>query len=190
MVRPGVRPAVLAALASFGVMVSVMNLSGDVVVGLHHHAPGDVVRIIGVHVLGMYALVLAIGTVIDRIGRPLALACGLPVLAALMLGLLWIEGVAATAVLLFGLGVGWNLSFVAATAEMVAAAAPSAARPPAGFRRPGLGSARRRLVVLGGHVLDSIGVAALGLGATAIVAALVLWLAPRTVTRAAVASRR
>src|SRR5213596_3684415 len=33
--RPGVRPALLAALASFGVMVSVMNLSGYVVV--EHH---------------------------------------------------------------------------------------------------------------------------------------------------------
>ena len=30
--RPGVKPAMLAALASFGVMVSVMNLSGYVVV--------------------------------------------------------------------------------------------------------------------------------------------------------------
>ena len=36
--RPGVRPAMLAALASFGVMVSVMNLSGYVVVEHHHHA--------------------------------------------------------------------------------------------------------------------------------------------------------
>ena len=37
LVRPGVRPAMLAALASFGVMVSVMNLSGYVVVEHHHH---------------------------------------------------------------------------------------------------------------------------------------------------------
>ena len=190
MVRPGVRPAVLAALASFGVMVSVMNLSGDVVVGLHHHAPGDAVRIIGVHVLGMYALVLAIGTVIDRIGRPLALACGLPVLAASTLGAAVDRGrrgdcgaaVRARRRLepVLRRGDGRN--------GRCGRAQP--ARPPAGFRRAGLGSARRRLVVLGGHVLDSIGVAALGLGATVIVAAPVLWPAPRTVTRAAVASLR
>src|SRR5215213_7195341 len=42
LVRPGVRPAMLAALASFGVMVSVMNLSGYVVVEHHHHTQGDV----------------------------------------------------------------------------------------------------------------------------------------------------
>ena len=67
--RPGVRPAMLAALASFGVMVSVMNLSGYVVVEHHHHAQSDVFPIIGAHVLGMYALVLVVGTLIDRIGR-------------------------------------------------------------------------------------------------------------------------
>src|SRR6266511_3844952 len=36
--RPGVLPAMLAALASVGVMVSVMNLSGYVVVEHHHHS--------------------------------------------------------------------------------------------------------------------------------------------------------
>ena len=36
--RPGVVPAMIAALASFGVMVSVMNLSGYVVLEHHHHA--------------------------------------------------------------------------------------------------------------------------------------------------------
>ena len=57
------------ALASFGVMVSVMNLSGYVVVEHHHHEQGDVFPIIGAHVLGMYALVLVVGSLIDRIGR-------------------------------------------------------------------------------------------------------------------------
>ena len=125
LVRPGVRPDMLAALASFGVMVSVMNLSGYVVVEHHHHEQGDVFPIIGAHVLGMYALVLVVGTVIDRIGRPVALFGGLLVMAASTLGLLWIESVVATALLLFGLGVGWNLSFVAATAQLVDATAPN-----------------------------------------------------------------
>ena len=35
--RPGVVPAMLASLASFGVMVSVMNLTGYMVVEIHHH---------------------------------------------------------------------------------------------------------------------------------------------------------
>ena len=89
--RPGVRPAMLAALASFGVMVSVMNLSGYVVVEHHHHHQSDVFPIIGAHVLGMYALVLVVGALIDRIGRPIALALGLLVMAASTIGLLWFD---------------------------------------------------------------------------------------------------
>src|SRR4051794_11284363 len=117
--RPGVRPAMLAALASFGVMVSVMNLSGYVVVEHHHHEQSDIFPVIGAHVLGMYALVLFVGALIDRIGRGPALGGGLLVMAASTFGLLFFDGVFATAELLFGLGVGWNLSFVAATSQIV-----------------------------------------------------------------------
>ena len=190
LVRPGVRPALLAGLASFGVMVSVMNLSGYVVVEHYHHEQADVFPIIGAHVLGMYALVLVVGTVIDRIGRPVALAGGLLVMAASTLGLLWIESVAATALLLFGLGVGWNLSFVAATAQLVDATAPSERGRILGFNDLVSALLGAALALLGGYALDSIGVAALALGATAIVAAPVLWLAPRTLARAAPASSR
>jgi MFS family permease len=179
IVRPGVRPAMLAALASFGVMVSVMNLSGYVVVEHHHHQQGDVFPIIGAHVLGMYALVLVVGGVIDRIGRGPALTGGLLLMAISTIGLLWLESVAGTALLLFGLGVGWNLSFVAATAQMVDATAPAERGRILGFNDFMSALLGAGLALLGGYALDSIGVAALALGATAIVAAPVLWLAPR-----------
>ena len=123
--RPGVMPALLAALASFGVMVSVMNLTGYVVVEEHDHAQSDVFPIIGAHVLGMYALVLVVGTLIDRIGRTQSLAGGLVIMAASCAGLVWSESVLATGVLLFGLGLGWNLSFVAATAQLVDLTSPA-----------------------------------------------------------------
>jgi MFS family permease len=179
LVRPGVRPAMLAALASFGVMVSVMNLSGYVVVEHHHHAQSDVFPIIGAHVMGMYALVLVVGTLIDRIGRGPALGAGLLVMAVSCAGLLWIDSVPATAVLLFGLGVGWNLSFVAATAQLVDASSPSERGRILGFNDLLSALLGAGLALLGGYALDSIGVAALALGATAIVAAPVLWLMPR-----------
>jgi MFS family permease len=169
----------LAALASFGVMVSVMNLSGYVVVEHHHHAQSDVFPIIGAHVLGMYALVLVVGALIDRIGRPVALATGLLVMAASTSGLLWFHSVPATAVLLFGLGVGWNLSFVAATAQLVDLTAVSERGRLIGFNDLLSALLGASLALLGGYALDSIGVAALALGATAIVAAPVLWIAPR-----------
>jgi MFS family permease len=185
LVRPGVRPAMLAALASFGVMVSVMNLSGYVVVEHHHHQQGDVFPIIGAHVLGMYALVLVVGTVIDRIGRGPALTGGLLAMAVSTIGLLWIDSVAGTALLLFGLGVGWNLSFVAATAQLVDATAPSERGRILGFNDFMSALLGAGLALLGGYALDSIGVAALAIGATVIVAAPVLWLAPRWATLAA-----
>ena len=67
--RPGMIQAMLTAFASFGVMVSVMNLTGYAVVEKHHHTQQDVFPIIGAHVLGMYALVLFVGFA-DRPRRP------------------------------------------------------------------------------------------------------------------------
>jgi MFS family permease len=178
LLRPGVRPAMLAALASFGVMVSVMNLSGYVVVEHHHHEQGDVFPVIGAHVFGMYALVIVVGTMIDRIGRAPALAGGLLVMAVSTIGLLWAESVVATAILLFGLGVGWNLSFVAATAQLADCTSPAERGKVLGFNDLLSALLGAGLALLGGYALDSIGVAALALGATAIVAAPVLWLLP------------
>jgi MFS family permease len=189
IVRPGVRPAMLAALASFGVMVSVMNLSGYVVVEHYHHTQGDVFPIIGAHVMGMYALVLVVGTLIDKIGRGPALGSGLFVMAVSTIGLLWIESVAATALLLFGLGVGWNISFVAATAQLVDATAPSERGKMLGFNDLLSALLGAALALLGGYALDSIGVAALAIGATAIVAAPILWLAPMRHAAAGAGSR-
>ncbi len=185
--RPGVKPAMLAALASFGVMVSVMNLSGYVVVEHHHHHQSDVFPIIGAHVLGMYALVIVVGTLIDKIGRPIALAVGLLVMAASTIGLLWFASVFATAVLLFGLGVGWNVSFVAATTQMVDLTEVSERGRLIGFSDLLSALLGAGLALLGGYALDSIGVAALAIGATVIVAAPVLWLRPRRQARLGVA---
>ena len=74
--RPGAIPALLAGQASFSVMVGVMTLTGAVVVDHQHHAGHFVFPIIGAHVLGMYALVLVVGRVVDRIGRTRATASG------------------------------------------------------------------------------------------------------------------
>src|SRR5204862_2891341 len=167
--RPGVRPAILAALASFGVMVSVMNLSGYVVVEHHHHAQHAVFPIIGAHVFGMYALVLVIGALIDRVGRTPALEAGLVVMALSTIGLLWVASVFGTAVLLLGLGVGWNISFVAATAQMADRTSAAERGRLLGFNDQLAAFLAAGLALLGGYALDAIGVAALAIGATIIV---------------------
>ena len=164
--RPGVAPAMIAALASFAVMVSVMNLTGYVVVDHHHHTQDAVFPIVGAHVLGMYALVLVVGTLIDRIGRRIALTGGLLIVAASCSGLLFFDGVVTTALLLFGLGLGWNLSFVAATAELADKSAPAERGKLLGFNDLLAGLLGAGLALAGGVALDVLGVAALAIGAT------------------------
>jgi MFS family permease len=175
--RPGVIPAMLAAFASFGVMVSVMNLSGYVVVEHHHHPQSSVFPIIGAHVFGMYALVLVIGALIDRVGRTPALEAGLVVMALSTIGLMWVASVFGTAVLLLGLGIGWNLSFVAATAQMADRTSPAERGRLLGFNDQLAGFLAAGLALLGGYALDAIGVAALAIGATAIVVAPIVLIA-------------
>jgi len=181
--RPGVMPAMIAALASFGVMVSVMNLSGYVVVEHHHHSQDSVFPIIGAHVFGMYALVLVIGALIDRVGRTPALEVGLVVMALSTIGLLWTASVFATAALLLGLGIGWNISFVAATAQLADRTSPAERGKLLGFNDLLAAFLGASLALLGGYALDAIGVAALAIGATVIVASPILLIAwPRAAT--------
>ena len=174
--RPGVVPAMIASLASFGVMVSVMNLAGYVVVEVHHHSQDSVFPIIGAHVLGMYALVLVVGALIDRIGRTPALSIGLVVMGASTLGLQWVGSVPMTAVLLFGLGIGWNISFVAATAQMADCTAPEERGKLLGFNDLIAALLGASLALIGGYGLESAGVGALAVGATVIVVSPVAWI--------------
>ncbi len=174
--RPGAFPALLAGQASFAVMVGVMTLTGAVVVGHQHHAGHTVFPIIGAHVFGMYALVLVVGSVVDRIGRTPALAGGLLVMGASVISLLWVHSVIATAIVLFGLGIGWNLSFVSATAQLADCAAPSERGKLLGFNDLLAGLTGAALALLGGFALTAIGVAALAIGGAALVLAPALWI--------------
>jgi MFS family permease len=177
--RPGVIPALLAAQASFGVMVGLMTLTGAVVVDHHGHSPDAVFPIIGAHVIGMYALVIVIGDVIDRIGRRPALSGGLLLMALSAVSLLWVQGVVVTAIVLFALGVGWNLSFVAATAELADSSAANERGKLLGFNDLLSGATGASLALLGGLALTALGVAALAVGGTVLVVGPALWLLAR-----------
>jgi MFS family permease len=178
-VRPGVFPAMLAAFASFGVMVSVMNLTGYVVVEEHHHAQHNVFPIIGAHVFGMYALVLVVGAMIDRVGRTTALATGLLVMGASTISMSWFASVPATAVLLFGLGIGWNISYVAAAAELADLTRASERGRLFGFNDFAAAMFAASLALVGGLTLDKLGVVALAVGATILVVAPAPWILGR-----------
>jgi MFS family permease len=180
--RPGVIPAMLASFASFGVMVSVMNLTGYIVVEIHDHARNNVFPIIGAHVFGMYALVLVIGALVDRVGRTPALACGLLVMGVSTLGLGWIESVPATALLLFGLGIGWNISYVAAAAQLADLTLPQERGRLFGFNDLLASLFGASLALVGGLTLEVYGVLALAVGATILVTAPAPWILRRPST--------
>jgi MFS family permease len=167
--RPGIVPALVAAVASFSVMVSVMTLSGYVVVG-HGHSTGDTFWVISVHIVGMYGLVLVVGDLIDRIGRRPALVGGLAVMGLSTIFMAWIESVAAMSLSLFGLGLGWSLSYVAATSELVDHAALAERGRLVGFSDLLSGFTGAALAIVGGIAYNGIGVEAVAVGATLAVA--------------------
>jgi MFS family permease len=91
------------------------------------------------------------------------------VMALSTIGMLWVTSVFATAVLLLGLGLGWNISFVAATARLADSTSPVERGRLLGFNDLLGALFGAGLALLGGYALDAIGVAALAIGATAIV---------------------
>ena len=188
--RPGVLSALIAAVASFAVMVSVMNLTGYVVVEHHGHTQDDVFPIIGAHVLGMYALVLFVGSMIDRIGRSRSLYGGLMLMGLSCVGLAWFESALGTGVLLFGVGLGWSISFVAATTQLADCAAPSERGRLLGFSDQVSALTGAALALIGGLALDALGVGALAAGATVLVLLPLLRLLRRQPPAATIAARR
>jgi MFS family permease len=163
--RPGVPSAVIAAVASFAVMASVMNLTGYIVVG-HHHEQADVFTVISLHIVGMYALVLVIGALVDRVGRRPTLLWGLAVMAVSTVMLGFVQSIAWTSLSLFLLGLGWNLSYIAATAELVTYATPVERGKLVGFSDLTAGLLAAALALLGGAAYTQWGVAAVAVGAT------------------------
>jgi MFS family permease len=164
--RPGVIPALVAGVFSFAVMSSVMNLAGYVVVEHRHHAQHLVFPIIGVHVLGMYLLMPVVGWIVDRVGRGPTLATGLVLIAASTAGLAYLESIIPIALLLFGLGLGWNISFVAATTRLADLAGPAERGKLLGFNDLIAALTSAVFVLFGGYVLEGFGVAALAFGAS------------------------
>jgi MFS family permease len=173
--RPGVPSAVLAVIASFAVMASVMNLAGYVAVGRGHHE-GDVFTMISIHILGMYGLVLIVGDVLDRFGRRRGLYTGLALMTVSNASLTWLGGVGGMSLALFGLGLGWNLSYVAATTELVSVTSPQERGRIVGFADLCASFTAAGLALLGGVVYTAAGVTALALAAAALAAVPALWI--------------
>jgi MFS family permease len=178
LARPGVPAAVVAVVASFAVMASVMNLAGYVAFGRGHHQD-DVFTMISVHILGMYGLVLVVGGLIDRFGRRRALVGGLALMTVSNAALVWLGGVGGMSLALLGLGLGWCFSYIAATTELVQLSSAVERGRLVGFSDLCASLTAAALALLGGLVYTGGGVVALALSAAALAAVPALWLLSR-----------
>jgi MFS family permease len=174
--RPGVVPALLAAQASWSVMVAVMTLTGPIMMDHSHHDGHAVFPVIAAHFVGMYALVIVVGDLVDRIGRTRSLSGGLLLMGISVSCLPWARDVHAMEAALFGLGLGWNFSFVAATAELLERAEPSERAGLLGFNDLVSGATGAGVTLLGGVALTTGGVGALAAGAVVLVTIPALWI--------------
>ena len=173
--RPGVVTALVAAVASFAGMVSVMNLTGYLVID-HGHHQADVFTVISLHIVGMYALVLVIGQLVDKLGRRPGQVAGLLLMALSTLGLAWFTSVLWMSVSLFGLGLGWNVSYVAAVTELADRALPAERGKLIGLTDQLSSFTGAALVLLGGIVYSEVGVEALAFAAAAFVGLPAAWI--------------
>ena len=179
--RAKVPTAVLAAVTSFAVMASVMNLAGYVVVG-HDHEQADVFTVISLHIVGMFGLVLFVGQLVDRVGRQRALIGGLALIAVSTAMLSWVVQIPGMSLSLFLLGLGWSISYVAASAELVTLARPVERGRLVGFTDLVAGLTAAALALLGGVAYSEIGVVALSVATTVavLVPAIVIALSRRS----------
>ena len=170
--------ALVAAISSFACMVSVMNLTGYLVID-HGHHQSDVFTVISLHIVGMYALVLVIGQVVDAVGRRPGQVAGLLLMGVSTLALAWLESV---------FWVSASLFLLARLEHLLRRGGDRARRPRAAGRareadRPTdqlssfTGAA---LVLLGGVLYSEVGVEALALAATAFVVFPAAWILLRS----------
>jgi len=84
--------------------------------------------------------------------------------------------VAPIALALFGLGLGWNVSFVSATTRLADLAAPWERGKLLGCNDLVASLMAAVFVLLGGYVLDDFGVAALAIGASLVALAPIVFI--------------
>jgi MFS family permease len=157
--RAGIRWVLLAAVSSYSVMVALMTLVGSSMIH-YGHRRSSIFPVLSAHFVGMFGLFLAVGWVIDRVGRGRALSGGLAVLGVSALALTeTMQSVPLTSLALFGIGSGWSCAYVAATSELAERASAVERGKLLGFSDLLSGLVGAGLTTLLGFVLDQSGIA-------------------------------
>jgi len=109
-------------------------------------------------------------------GRRPALVAGLFVVAISALSLIWLESVPGIALALFGVGLGWIFSFVAASAELVDRTRPFERGKLIGSNDLGASLLAAALALLGGFLLSKFGPSALAIMSAIVAIIPALWI--------------
>jgi MFS family permease len=91
----------------------------------------------------------------------------------------WFTGIPMTALLLFGLGVGWNISYVAAAAQLSDLTRPIERGKLFGFNDLIGQLLGASLAIIGGLALNALGVISLAIGAAILAVTPALWILSR-----------
>jgi predicted MFS family arabinose efflux permease len=121
--------------------------------------------------------VLIVGDVVERLGRSRAMAIGLVLMTASNAALVWLTGIGGMSLSLFGLGLGWNLAFVAASTQLVSLAAPAERGRLVGFSDLLSSFCGAAFALSGGVVYTAAGSVSLAIFAAALAALPGLWIA-------------
>ena len=165
--RPGVAMAIIVAITSYAVMVGMMAMVGYLMTS-HGHSQQSVLPVLSAHFIGMFGLVLLVGKLIVRIGRAQAMRLGLVVLAVAVLALIVAHSVTLNALALFGIGLGWNIAFVAATTELTALTTSAERGSIIGLSDLLAGMSGALITLLAGVAANSIGLTGLCIAGAAL----------------------
>lgn len=165
--RPGVPMAISVAVTSYAVMVGMMAMIGYLMTG-HGHTQQSVLPVLSAHFMGMFALVLLVGKLIGRIGRRQAMMLGLAALSFSTLAVMFAHSVALNALALFGIGLGWNIAFVAATTELTILTTPAERGSVIGFSDLIAGASGALITLLAGVAANTIGLTGLSIAGAAL----------------------
>jgi len=99
------------------VMVAIMSMCGFM---MSHsgHAHSSIYLAIGIHFVGMFGLMILVGSLTDKMGYNSAFFTGVIIILASIVGLPFINSVISFSIVMFLLGVGWSFTFVSTTVRI------------------------------------------------------------------------
>ncbi|MBW6455819.1 MAG: MFS transporter [Trueperaceae bacterium] len=153
---PSVRTAIASVVTAHMVMVGLMQMTSLHMHGLAHPLT-SIAIVFSSHTFGMFAFSMVSGWLADRWGRRPVLGLGatITLLSCLMAPLS--PELLPLSVALFLLGLGWNLCYVAGSALLSDALAPSEKGRMQGFNDLLVGGAAAAATLLGGWVMAGPG---------------------------------